>query len=183
MQKKNAYSAALARWFQDMEAERRRRRLRPGRKVHDFREPPPNPDDIRAALDQIGHAAALALLEVHRSTLARWASGDQTMPRAAWLCLKWTATGHLPGMSDAWENFRIIEDRLAIVGTRYAYSAGQIIGFHYVEAALAIAHEKIERLESQLIEALKMVDFGAANDPYQDAVRSKAFAHRKAGRG
>lgn len=174
---KNAHQIAFGKWFQNMEVERRRQKLRPGRLPKDFPAPPPTPQDVTEAIHQIGVARALALLQVHRSTLDRWMAGDTSIPAPAWLALRLLSEGRIPGMSDDWRYFRVENDLLCIVGTRHTYSAAQILGFHYVETALEIATDKIKRLESQLIAATAQVDFGCANDSYgnpQD-IRSKAF--------
>lgn len=160
-----AYQRAYRAWFEDHEAERLRRHKRKGSKLTDFPGPPTCPEDIAKAVDAIGPRRVLAALEIHRSTLARWLSGDSVIPRPAWLVLVMMAEGRLPGMSADWRGFRFDGDTLQIVGTRYAWTAREIAGWPYqLQHARALA-DRIRQLEKEKAHLLKTGHFEAANDP------------------
>lgn len=160
-----AFSQAYARWFSDYTAERRRQKRRPGAPLPDFPPPPTCPADIAAAVDQIGKRRTLAVLGIHRSTLARWLAGTATIPRPTWLLLTLLADGRLPGMSDDWRQFRFEGDRLCLIGTRHAYTAREIAGWPYqVQHAQALARQ-VADLQKQNAQLLRLGVFESANDP------------------
>lgn len=163
--KQTAFSKAYAAWFADYTAERRRLGKRPGAKLPDFPPPPTCPEDIAAAVDQIGKARTLAVLDIHRSTLARWLAGTATIPRASWLVLILLSEGRLPGMSADWRNFRFVGDRLCLIGTRHAYSAREIAGWQYQQAHADALARRILELEKQNAHLLQVGVFDSANDP------------------
>jgi hypothetical protein len=162
---KTAYAQAYARWFSGYERERRRQHRRPGATLAGFPPPPTAPADIAAAVDAIGPRVALDTLQIHRATLARWLSGEVTIPRAAWLVLSMLAAGRLPTMSDAWQDFRFVGDRLTLVGTRYAWTAQEIAGIPYLQAHADSLAARVADLESQLRRVMALNATGAANDP------------------
>lgn len=162
---KSAYQRAYESWFSRYEHERLRRHRRKGSNLADFPGPPASPEDIARAVDTIGTRRTLAVLEIHRSTLARWLSGDSTIPRPAWLVLIMLAEGRLPGMSDDWRHFRFDGDTLTMPGTRFAYTAREIAGWPYQVALIDALKRHIAKLETEKAHLLKVGDFQAANDP------------------
>ena len=150
--------------------------MRPGRKVKDFPAPPVHPEFVKMAILNIGRARVCRLLDIHRSTLTRWMTGAATIPHAAWLVLKMMDDGLLPGMSEAWAGVRVVDDRLVISGR--AYTAGEIGGLPLLHQALESCQRKLAETEKMLADALRRVNWGSANDPYQNPqdVRAKAFA-------
>lgn len=161
----SAYSRAFAAWFSRYEAERRRQHRRRGATIPDFPDPPASPEEIARVVDTIGTRRVLALLEIHRATLARWLSGASVIPRPAWLVLALLADGRLPGMSDDWRGWRFDGDTLHQIGTRNAYTARELAGIPYqLEHARALAR-RIDDLEKQTAYLLKAGRFDAANDP------------------
>lgn len=162
--KQTAFSRAYAAWFADYTAERLRLKKRPGAKLPDFPHPPTCPEDIAAAVDQIGKARTLAVLGIHRSTLARWLAGTATIPRPSWLVLILLSEGRLPGMSSDWRDFRFDGDRLHLIGTRHSYSAREIAGWHYQTAHTAALSRALEAARSRTEYLLRIGDFEAQND-------------------
>lgn len=161
---KTAYQVAYQRWFARHEVERLRQKKRKGATLADFPGPPTCPEDIAKAVDTIGPRRVLAALEIHRSTLARWLSGDSVIPRPAWLVLVMMAEGRLPGMSDDWRDFRFDGDTLALVGTRHAWTAREIAGWPYQLAHAEALADRIKQLEKEKAYLMRVGRFDAAND-------------------
>lgn len=168
-----AYSAAYAAWFSDYTAERRRQKKRNGAALADFPGPPTSPEDIAQAVEAIGARRVLAILGIHRATLARWLSGACVIPRPSWLLLVVMAQGRLPGMSDDWKQFHFDGDRLALTGSRVSYSAREIAGWQYQTAHAQALARRVSELEKQNAHLLRVGDFKAANDPVMTAGRSR----------
>lgn len=162
--KQTAFSKAYAAWFADYTAERLRLKKRPGAKLPDFPPPPTCPEDIAAAVDQIGKTRTLAVLDIHRSTLARWLAGTATIPRASWLVLVLLSEGRLPGMSTDWRDFRFIGDRLHLVGTRLSYSAREIAGWQYQTAHAETLSRALAASQARIEYLLRIGNFEAQND-------------------
>lgn len=159
-----AYSKARRAWFSEYEAERKRQKKRRGATLPGFPEPPASPDEIAALIDRIGPRMALHVLAIHRSTLARWLTGDCVMPRAAWLILVLLAEGRLPGMSEDWRDFRFDGDHLVQIGTRYAYTPREIAGWPYQLAHAEALARRVAQLEKEKAHLLRVGRFDAAND-------------------
>lgn len=163
--KKTAYSIAYKAWFSDYDLERRNRKKRKGSRLVGYPDPPTNPEYIAQAVDLIGPSTVIQTLDIHRSTLARWLSGDTVIPRASWLLLVLMSEGRLPGMSDDWRGFRFEGDRLFIIGTSYSYTAREISGWPYQLAHARALARQITQLEKEKAHLLKVGYFEAANDP------------------
>lgn len=161
---KTAYQKAYERWFSRYEVERRRQKKRRGARLMEFCEAPTHPSDLAQLVDVIGVRRVLEVLEIHRSTLARWLAGYCVVPRSAWLLLVVMAEGRLPGMSEDWRDWRFVDDRLVMVGSRVSYSARELAGWQYqVEHARALAR-RVAALERDQEYLLRTGDFEAAND-------------------
>ena len=160
-----AYSRAFAAWFSRYETERKRQHRRKGARLAGFPEPPTSPEEIAAAVDRVGARFVVDLLEIHRSTLARWLAGKAVIPRPAWLVIRMVADGLLPGMSDDWREWRFDGDSLVHVGTRQRYTARELSGLIYQTAHLRALESRISALKKQNAHLLRVGDFKAANDP------------------
>lgn len=167
---KSAYQQAYERWFCRYEDERRRRHKRRGAILADFPGPPASPDDIARCVDAIGARRVVEVLEIHRSTLARWLSGAAVIPRPAWLVLVMLADGLLPGMSDDWREWRFHGNALVHVGTNQAFTARELAGLPYQAAHARALAFRLSELERENARLLRLGDFGAANDPIMRAV-------------
>lgn len=89
----SAYDIAYQRWFSRYEVERRRQKKCKAARLIGFPEPPTHPAEIANVVDQLGARRVLMVLDVHRSTLARWLAGESVIPRSAWLVLVMLAEG------------------------------------------------------------------------------------------
>lgn len=159
-----SYQRAYSSWFSRHEVERRRQKKRPGVRLLDFEAPPMRPDDLAQLVDQIGARRVLSILEISRTTLARWKTGQAVPPRSAVLLLRVLALGLLPGMSDDWRDFRFDGDRLRIVGTRDSYTAREIAGIRYLKAHADALARRVADLEKQTAHLLQVGRFDCAND-------------------
>lgn len=162
---KNAFQRAYSAWFADYEAERKRQKKRRGAKLDNWPAPPTHPDEIKRAADSIGQERCCVILGVHRDTLKRWCTGESAISRAAWLLMVLLDQGRLPGMSDDWRQWRIQDDRLALVGTRHAYTPRELAGIPYLHQHIkALTHENAA-LKKQIAHLLQVGNFESANDP------------------
>lgn len=161
---KTAYSQAYSSWFSAYETERRRQRKRAGSRLLNFPDPPPSPEAIAELVDLVGVRRTLSAVGVHRSTLARWLSGQCVMPVSAWRLLFAVAHGRLPDMSEDWSMFRFDGDRLVLIGTRIGYTAREIAGWQYQVAHAEALNRRIHSLEQEKAYLLKVGIFDAAND-------------------
>lgn len=164
-----SFQRAYSSWFQRYEVERHRQHKRKGSHLAGFPAPPTSPEAIAEAVYTIGPRRVLAVLEIHRSTLARWLSGSAVIPRPAWLVLVMLADGRLPGMSDDWRGFRFDGDALHQIGTRNSYTAREIAGWPYQQAHARALARRILELEKEKAHLLKVGYFEAANEPFISA--------------
>jgi hypothetical protein len=162
---KTAFQQAYAAWFADYEHARRLTGVRRGDPVPDIPAPPASPDAVAQAIDRIGRAKVLSILGIHRTTLDRWQTGAAVIPRPAWLLLVLWSDGRLPGMSEDWRDFHFEGDRLTITGTRAAYTAREIAGWHYQIAHADALARRVVDLEQQIAHLLRIGHFDAANAP------------------
>ena len=162
---RTAYERAYAAWFSRYEVERRRQYRRRGASLPDFPGPPASPEEIARAVDTIGARRVLSVLEIHRSTLARWLSGSSVIPRASWLVLAMMAEGRLPGMGADWRDWRFDGDTLHQIGTRNSYTARELAGMPYQLAHGRALARRVAELEKQTAYLLRVGRFEAANDP------------------
>lgn len=160
------FQRAYKAWFAEYDLERRRQKKRPGAQLVDFPSPPTCPEDIAAAVDRIGKSRTLAVLGIHRSTLARWLAGTAAIPRPAWLLLVLLAEGRLPGMSADWRDFAFRGDLLTMPGTRLALSAREIAGLQYQQAHADALARRVTELESRIQHLLLTGHFEAANSAF-----------------
>lgn len=160
----SAFQRAYSAWFSDYERTRRENGRRRGAKIPGFPAPPASPQDVQNYVEQLGTQAVLKTFGVHRTTLARWVSGEAVIPRPAWLLLVMMAEGRLPGMSDDWRNIRFDGDRLHIIGTRYSYTAMEITGWQYQQAHAQALARRVVELEKKTAYLLSVGRFDAAND-------------------
>lgn len=176
---KNGHAAAYRRWFSEFEKERKARRIAPGRRVPGFPPAPPGPDDVRRLVDALGEARALDLAGVHRTTLARWASGEIQIPAPVFAVLRFHVDGVPPGCGDAWRGFSWLSDALICPDGRTRVTAREIEGLHYQRAAIEAQSRRIAELESLVVSLARQIGTaGAANDAFSNPadVRAQAFS-------
>jgi hypothetical protein len=182
-QQSGGHSKAFRRWFVRTETARKAARLSPGRLPRDLPPAPTSPDELRRlALESVGalgEARSRELLGVHRTTFRRWLSGESQVPQSAALVLRLLADGLHPLASEEWCGFRFAGDDLILPDGR-RYTAREIQGFHYLQAALDASQRKSQALEATVVELTRRIDWGSANDPFTQAQdpRARAFSEQ-----
>lgn len=182
-QQEGGHSKAFRRWFVRTEAARKAARLSPGRLPAGLPPAPTSPDELRRlaleAVGAVGEVRSRELLGVHRTTFRRWLSGESRVPESAALVLRLLADGLHPGASDEWRGFRFAGDALVLPDGR-RYTARELQGLHYLQAALDAAQRKSQALEMAVVELTRKIEWGSANDPFTalDDPRSRAFAEK-----
>lgn len=163
----NQYKKAFDKWFSIYDSERQKYRIPRGssKRVPGIPYPPVSPDDAKSLIDSIGHHRVIDECNINKRTLARWLSGDSEIPRATFLLLRMWSQGRLPDMCDDWQHVRFHGDRLCIVGSRFSYTAREIMGWQYKEALITALQRRCADLESQLKHLMASASFGCANDP------------------
>lgn len=176
---KNGHAAAYAKWFSSFEKERKARRIAPGRRVPGFPPAPAGPEEVRRLVDALGEPRALDLAGVHRTTLARWASGAIQIPAPVFAVLRFHVDGVPPGCGDAWRGFQWSGDALICPDGKTRVTALEIEGLHYQRAAIESQARRIAELQAMVIDLARQVGTaGAANDAFSGVqdVRSRAFS-------
>lgn len=128
-----------------------------------------SPEGLRYLLHDapfpVGEARALALLQINRTTLARWLSGTVKVPHAAALVLRQVAEGIPPDGSDKWRGFRFDGDEL-VTPTGERLHALRLEKWSWLEdmrkAQIAALEKEMAALRSQ-VESLRRIG-GTAND-------------------
>ncbi len=126
---------------------------------------PLSPDSLRYLLHEapfpVGEARALALLQVNRTTLGRWLSGQVKVPHSAALVLRQVAEGIPPEGTEAWRGFAWDGDAL-VTPTGERLTARQLDGLHWERQHKQALVRRVAELEAT-VESLRRVG-GSAND-------------------
>lgn len=126
---------------------------------------PLSPDSLRYLLHDaphpVGEARALALLQINRTTLGRWLSGQVKVPHSAALVLRQLAEGIPPDGTDAWHGFGWDGDAL-VTPTGERLTARELDGLHWTRQHTLALERRVKELET-MVESLRRVG-GAAND-------------------
>lgn len=126
---------------------------------------PLSPDSLRYLLHEapypVGEARALAILQINRTTLGRWLSGQVKVPHAAALVLRQLAEGIPPGGTDHWRGFAWDGDAL-VTPTGERLTPRELDGLHWTRQHTKALARRVAELEAT-IETLRRVG-GSAND-------------------
>jgi hypothetical protein len=114
----------------------------------------------------VGEARALRTLQINRTTLGRWLSGQVKVPHSAALVLRQLAEGIPPGGSTHWTGFQWDgNDLITPAGERVA--ARRIEQLVWQDQHVAALKRRVAELEN-VVEQLRRLD--SANDAVMDAV-------------
>lgn len=120
---------------------------------------------VVSAIEELGEGFLSQWLEVHVTTVRRWADGTTKVPRAAVVAIE-AHRGRLPGMATrVWERWTINRNDGLLYGPEgRGHSAGSILAQQYERALIAALQNQVRDLKARLTQAL---DDGneAANDP------------------
>lgn len=130
---------------------------------------PLSPDELRYLLHDgpfpVGEARALAVLQINRTTLGRWLSGQVKVPHAARLVLRQLSEGIPPEGGPHWRGFRFVGNDL-VTPAGDQISARRLESLAWVQdmraAQIAALEREIAALRGQ-VESLRRVG-GSAND-------------------
>lgn len=133
--------------------------------------------DLRALIDQIGQVRVERELNVHRTTVRRWLSGQVKIPGHQHQVIK-MLLGDLPGTGGQWSGWRFHDgELLSPAGERF--SAGQVLSLGLLRQQLSALQTELVRLKARLAitEEAERRHAGAANEdpcgaqPARTAVR------------
>lgn len=131
-----------------------------------------SPDGLRHLLHEgprpVGEARALSVLQINRTTLGRWLSGQVKVPHAAALVLRQLAEGVPPEGTDDWRGFAWDGDAL-VTPTGERLRPRELDGLHWQRQYTRSLERRVKELETML-ESLRRVG-GSANDAIASEVR------------
>lgn len=126
---------------------------------------PLSPDCLRYLLHDaphpVGEARACAVLQVNRTTLGRWLSGQVKVPHSAALVLRQLAEGVPPGGTDAWRGFWWEGDAV-VTPTGERLTARELDGLHWQRQYTRSLERRVQELE-RVVDGLRRLG-GSAND-------------------
>lgn len=109
----------------------------------------------------VGEARALSVLQINRTTLGRWLSGQVKVPHAAALVLRQLAEGIPPEGTDAWRGFTWDGDAL-VTPTGERLTPRELDGLHWTRQHTKALARRVAELES-VVDQLRRLG-GSAND-------------------
>jgi hypothetical protein len=126
---------------------------------------PLSPDSLRYLLHEapfpVGEARALEVLQINRTTLGRWLSGQVKVPHSAALVLRQLGEGIPPGGTDHWRGFAWDGDAL-VTPTGERLTPRELDGLHWTRQHTKALARRVAELEG-VVESLRRVG-GSAND-------------------
>lgn len=161
----SAHQKAARKWFFDAERRRKRAKLAPGRLAKDTPPAPCSPAELHRLIyngvNYVGEARAREVLQVNRTTLARWLSGASQVPRSAVIVLQFLAEGIPPGLGNHWRGFQWAGNSLYTPAGREV-SVSEIEGIQYLHAHVDALERRVRELQAALFRVQRLT--GAAND-------------------
>jgi len=122
------------------------------------------PRDLRALLEKHGEKYVCRQLNVHRTTVRRWLSGQVKIPGHQHQVIK-MLLGDLPGTEGKWTGWHFYQGQL-VSPAGDTYTAGQVLSLVLLRQQLTAQQQEVERLRIRLAIAENAVDrlAPAAND-------------------
>lgn len=117
--------------------------------------------DLERLLELIGQRALERQLDVHRTTILRWRSGQIKIPGRQHQAIR-ELLGHLPGTDGKWEGWRFWQGKLNSPGGDQ-FDPGQVLSLILLRQQLAAQRHEIDRLRVRLAVA-EAAQPQAAND-------------------
>jgi len=117
--------------------------------------------DLRALVELIGERRIERELNVHRTTIRRWLSGQIKIPGAQHLAIK-ALLGDLPGTQGKWTGWRFHNGELYAPGGD-RFSAGQVLSLVFLRQQLSAQRQEVEKLKQRL-QVAESAQPQAAND-------------------
>jgi len=104
-------------------------------------------------IDEYGRNRTARLLEVHDSTVKRWAEGTTDAPMAVIIALRAAVHNQVPDMhSKDWVGWRFgTEGHLFAPGSNRGYTPGGILAFHFKDQLIKHLQFKLKALEESAL--------------------------------
>ncbi len=120
--------------------------------------------DLRHLIELIGQRRVERELNVHRTTVQRWLSGQTQIPGAQTLAVR-GLLGDLPGTAGRWTGWRFHDGRL-LSPAGEAFTAGEVLSLILLRQQLTAQRHELERLKARLAvaEEAERRHAGAANE-------------------
>ncbi len=130
-------------------------------------------DDLQSLLELYGRASVETMLDVHRTTVDRWAAGKVKIPGKVHQAIR-HLLGHLPGTAGKWRGWSFHEGKL-VAPNGFSYSPHDVTILQIHRDLIAAQETRIKEL-SALVEKLTRdlpAHDAAANDA-TDALSRRA---------
>ncbi len=101
--------------------------------------------DLERLIELVGQLAVERQLDVHRTTILRWRSGQIKIPGAKHQAIR-ELLGHLPGTDGKWEGWRFWQGKLLAPGGE-AFGAGDILSLILLRQQLSAQQREIRELK------------------------------------
>ncbi len=120
--------------------------------------------DLRRLIELIGQRRVERELNVHRTTVRRWLSGQVAVPGAQHLAMR-ALLGDLAGTAGKWHGWRFHDGRL-LSPANEAFTAGEVLSLILLRQQLTAQRHELERLKIRLAvtEEAERRHAGAANE-------------------
>jgi hypothetical protein len=115
--------------------------------------------DLERLLELIGQLSVERQLDVHRTTILRWRSGQIKIPGAQHLAIQ-QLLGHLPGTDGQWEGWRFWKGKLNSPGGDQ-YGPGDVLSLVLLRQQLTAQRREIVELKARLMMAERSVQVSA----------------------
>lgn len=104
--------------------------------------------DLARLTELIGERGVEHQLQVHRTTLLRWRTGQIQIPGAKHLAIR-ELLGHLPGTDGKWEGWRFWRGELIAPGGEH-YGPGDVLSMGLLRQQLSAQEQTIRALRARL---------------------------------
>lgn len=118
--------------------------------------------DLERLLELIGQPSVERQLDVHRTTIGRWLSGQVKIPGAKHLAIR-ELLGHLPGTDGKWEGWRFWQGKLNSPGGDQ-FAPGDVLSLILLRQQLTAQRREIVELKARLMQAERSVQVSANED-------------------
>ncbi len=120
--------------------------------------------DLRALIELVGQARVERELDVHRTTVRRWLSGQVKIPGHQHQAIR-MLLGDLPGTCGQWTGWRFYNGELIAPGGDH-FRAGDVLSLILLRQQLSAQQRELERLKIRLAiaEEAERRHAGAANE-------------------
>lgn len=117
--------------------------------------------DLRQLIDLVGQHRVERELNVHRTTISRWLSGQVSIPGAQHLAIK-GLLGDLPGTAGRWSGWRFHDGELLAPGGD-AFTAGEVLSLRLLRQQLRAREAELSALRAR-VKVLEHLTQESANE-------------------